>query len=339
MKHLCFKFLVFSFSLFTLTVISSSCDNTVKILAPYKDITVVYGLLDQSDSVHYFRINKAFEGLGNAYTMAQVYDSIYYPVGNIRAYIQDSSILSNSIVDTFNLDTTTAIALPPGVFSYPKQLLYYTQAHRKPLNQNDYYNLIIINTKTGKRITGSATPLPDINFTHPAGFLSSTSFLMSNDTAHPSSISWTTVPNARIYQMVIRFFYTETYLSVATPKSIDWIFTPITSPTLGGELTLSYSFQAQGLLTTIASLPYKEGITRTANYISVIFTTGSDDLNTYVQLSQPPLGLNQDIPSFTDLKNGIGLYTARHIETIPKLIDPGVLDSLSTEPRFIALGF
>ncbi len=339
MKPGSLKFLICGFSIFMLALGSNSCSNDVKILAPYKDITVVYGLMDQSDSVHYFRINKAFEGLGNAYTMAAVYDSIYYPVGNIHAYIQDSSAISSSVVDTFNLDTTTAIPLGPGVFSNPKQLLYYTQSHKKPLNPNDYYNLVIINTKTGKRVTGSASLMPDVDFTSPSGFTFSKSFPISSDTSRPSRIAWQTSPGARIYQMAIRFFYREVYQSNVTIDYIDWIFAPITSSTLGGGLTLSYSFNAQGLLAVIASLPHKQGVSRTPVSVSVIFTTGSDDLNTYVQLSQPPLGINQDIPSFSDVKNGVGLYTARHIETILKQVDNGVVDSLSTEPRFITLGF
>src|SRR5580658_5249734 len=88
-------------------VVTTSCNNNLKILAPYKDVTIVYGLMDQSDPIHYFRINKAFEGAGNAYTMATNYDSIYYPIGTIHAYIEDSSTITNTIVDTFNLDTTT----------------------------------------------------------------------------------------------------------------------------------------------------------------------------------------------------------------------------------------
>src|SRR5580693_7557175 len=106
--------------LFLSILVCTSCNNDLKILAPYKDITVVYGLIDQNDTVHYIRINKAFEGIGNAYTMAMQYDSIYYPVGNISAVIEDSSPTTNSIVNTLKLDTTTTIPLSPGVFSYPK---------------------------------------------------------------------------------------------------------------------------------------------------------------------------------------------------------------------------
>src|SRR5581483_6552542 len=142
-----------------------ACKNDVKILAPYKDIPVIYGLLDQSDTTHYIRVNKAFEGLGNSYAMAQQYDSINYPVGTITVQLQNLNTSS-----TITLDTTTAIALDPGIFSYPKQVVYYTKAAIDPTAQ---YKLIVTNEKTGKVCTGTATLLPDVSFSSPIGFMSS----------------------------------------------------------------------------------------------------------------------------------------------------------------------
>ena len=87
-------------------------------------------------------------------------------------------------------------------------------------------------------------------------------------------------------------------------------------------------------------MPIINGVTRYADSFGIVFTTGTDDLNTYIQLSQPSTGINQDVPSFSDVTNGVGLYTARHIQTFYKLIDSGVLDTLSTESRFsVTLGF
>ncbi len=330
-KTLSFKFFSFGFSLFSLLLISNSCNNDLKILAPYKDITIVYGLMDQNDPVHYFRINKAFEGPGNAYAMASNYDSIYYPVGTIHAYIQDSSTLTNSIVDTFNLDTTTAIPLGPGTFSNPKQLLYYTTARNAPLNPNDYYNLIIVNTKTGKRLTGSTPLLQDLAFTSPAGFASTPTFSITFNTQAQQGISWTSSPGGRIYQMDIRLYYAEIQTSSgdSTFSYIDWLFPTQTCSSLGGLVQMDYQFTAEPLYTLIASiLKPNLGYTRHVTHLDVIFTTGSDDLNTYVLLSQPPQGINQDVPTFTDVKNGVGLYTARHVQIFNKQLGPANTDSL-----------
>src|SRR5579872_6243382 len=108
-----------------IAILLLACNNKLNILLPYKDITVVYGLLDQSDSVHYIRINKAFEGNGNAQVMAQQYDSINYPPGTLSVSLQDYN--NGTLVRTIKLDTTYSIPVSPGVFSYPKQVEYYTK--------------------------------------------------------------------------------------------------------------------------------------------------------------------------------------------------------------------
>jgi len=318
-------------------LLCTSCDNTIKILAPYKDITIVYGLIDQNDPVHYFRINKGFEGNGNAYTMAQQYDSIYYPVGNITAVLEDSSTTTNSIVNVYLLDTTTSIPLGAGIFSYPKQLLYYTNA---TLNPNDYYNIVITNTKTGKKITGSTYLLPDMTFSN-NDFVGSPTLPLSFNNTYPSMIQWNTSSNARIYQMTVRFYYDEVNSSNnVTLKSFDWVFPAVTSPTLSGNYPLSYSYYASGLLSLIVYyVPYEQGITRYVDSLHVIFTSGTDDLNTYVLLSQPPSGINQDVPNFSDVKNAVGLFTARHIQTFYKQLAPAFIDTLVGESKYSNLNF
>src|ERR1700722_992454 len=84
-----------------------ACNNKLNIDAPYKDITVVYGLLDQNDSAHYIRINKAFLGIGNALTMAQQYDSINYPTGTLTVILKDFDVNGDST--TIPLNPTMSI--------------------------------------------------------------------------------------------------------------------------------------------------------------------------------------------------------------------------------------
>src|ERR1700722_3574820 len=129
----------------------TGCSNNLNVNAPYKDITVVYGLLDQNDTTHYIRINKAFLGQGNANTMAQVYDSINYPAGALTVSLQDYDPNGDPPTN-LPLSTTMNIPVSPGVLSYPNQIEYYTKA---ALNPNDLFKLVITNNQTGKVVTGS----------------------------------------------------------------------------------------------------------------------------------------------------------------------------------------
>ena len=47
-----------------------SCETDIDVNAEPSDITVVYGLIDPVDTVHYFKINKAFIGEGSALDLA-----------------------------------------------------------------------------------------------------------------------------------------------------------------------------------------------------------------------------------------------------------------------------
>ncbi len=321
-------------------VVCTSCKNSLNIQAPYKDITVVYGLMDQNDPIHYIRINKAFEGSGNAYTMAKQYDSIYYPVNAIHAILEDSNPITATIVDTIHLDTTTTVPLGPGTFLYPKQLLYYTKA---TLNPNDYYNLIVTNTKTGKKIRGSTAMLGDISLNNDLTIR--TYPLTLGSTPNPTLFQWQSTTSAVIYQLVIQFYYDSKVGSgpAVLQPPLQLVFATQTAPTNLGGFPMTYSVSCQDLFALItSSLQPEVGVTRHADSLGVIFTTGTDDFNTYIQLSQPTTGITQSIPSYSDVVNGIGLYTARHVQTYYKLIDSNTLDSIQgpdQEPRFFALGF
>ncbi len=305
----------------------TGCSNTLNIDAPYKDITVVYGLLDQNDTTHYIRINKAFLGQGNANTMATVYDSINYPTGELTVQLQD---LSSSA--TVTLNSTMGIPVSPGVLSYPNQIEYYTNT---VLNQNDQYKLIITNNKTGKVVTGSTYLLPDVGLSG----IGSTYF--SVGWFAPVQITWNSVAGGDIYQLTIRFYYTETVASVSTVRYVDWVFTPVVTVGNGGGEFLTTNYTGQGLLQFLHALiaPAVAGESRTGDSVHIIFATGSQDFTTYESLSQPSLGVNQDKPFFTDLTNGIGIFSARHTQTYNRTVSFSVNDSIHSDPLTSDLGF
>ena len=60
-------------------IVVTSCNNKLNVNAPWQDITIVYGLLSQNDSVQYLRITKAFLGEGDALHFAKIPDSSTYP--------------------------------------------------------------------------------------------------------------------------------------------------------------------------------------------------------------------------------------------------------------------
>ncbi|MBK8555265.1 MAG: hypothetical protein IPL65_05590 [Lewinellaceae bacterium] len=67
----------------------STCSNDFEITAPWKSYPVVYAFLSAQDTAHYVRIEKAFLSPDkSALAVAQIADSLYYPVDAINVYLQ-----------------------------------------------------------------------------------------------------------------------------------------------------------------------------------------------------------------------------------------------------------
>ena len=64
--------------LLLISVFFMACETDFEVNASWKEVTVVYGLLDQSQQQQYIKINKAYLGEGDALQMASVADSSNY---------------------------------------------------------------------------------------------------------------------------------------------------------------------------------------------------------------------------------------------------------------------
>lgn len=124
-----------------------SCSDDFKVAAPYKNITLVYGLLNTEDTAHYIKIQKAFlDENKNAVEMAKVPDSNYYP--NLNVVIKELS--GGHVVKTIDLqrvdvnlegyqkDTGTFFTSPN-----------YAYKFKETLNPNSRYRLVITNPDAG----------------------------------------------------------------------------------------------------------------------------------------------------------------------------------------------
>ncbi len=318
-----------------------SCSNKLNVNADWKDITVVYGLLNQNDSIHYLRITKAFLGPGDALQFARIPDSSNYPNKlDVRLEEWDISGGDSTPKNTYSFDTTR-VKKDTGsfIFNYPYQKVYRTIGK---LNENYTYKLFITLPKTGKLVTGRTVLISRMTIKTPrsgskASILPQTSIPLE----FLSSI------NGRRYQLVLRFNYTE-YTSKDTAKIakyVDWqVFNDEVSPDLTGGKDLQPYYLGDGLYSALKSkIPVDPTVTRHATSIDYILSVGSDDLNTYMNVTAPSMTIVQERPSYTDITNGIGLFSSIYDNTKedPRhlTIGPVMLDSLRTNHNTFNLGF
>src|SRR4051812_8201360 len=103
----------YSLIVIVLLLLVGGCKQDFDITSDYKEIPVVYGLLNAQDNTHYIRIQKGYLIEGDALLAAGSSDSIYYPENALivklipytASGLQQGAIISLSRVDgnTVNL--------------------------------------------------------------------------------------------------------------------------------------------------------------------------------------------------------------------------------------------
>jgi hypothetical protein len=296
----------------------SACKTDFRLTAPWKEQMVIFGLLNQSDSVQYIRINKTYLGEGNAYTMGGVSDSINYK--NLLN-VSVSKWVNGAFVSNLTVDTTTSLVQLPGTFaSSPNQVLYRikTPISANLLTEDAEYRLTAVNPLTGYTAKGSTVLVKGVSGA--SGAMSITApysggtFYNFYNTVSPFKIEWLSGANAKVYEPILRFHYTEYSVSATTQKYIDKDFGQIsTVGTTGGE-DLYVSFSYTDFLSFLnASIPNDPTVgKRVFGKCDLIFYVASDEFNTYMEVNKPVSSITGDKPIYTNITNGIGLFSARY---------------------------
>ncbi|MCX6235229.1 MAG: hypothetical protein NT175_11020 [Bacteroidetes bacterium] len=295
----------------------SSCDTSLDIMGNYEDITVVYGLLNQIDSVTYIKINKAFLGEGNALLMAREPDSSSYG-NNIEVKIEEYDKYGG-LANTFYFDTTSIYNKDTGTFYYPKQILYKCIT-KNQLNVESSYKLIIHNKKTGKDITARTLLVGDFEIVKPLINNPSKPTISFPDNNSLKEVEWTTAKYGRRYDVVMRFNFKEKLFNDPDTllRYVDYHFTSQKSKTLdGGEEMLTQIANENFFKYLEATVPYDtekelQVDCRVSGTVDFIFSVAGDDFNTYMEVNAPSTSIVQDRPEYTNVTNGIGIFSCRY---------------------------
>ena len=201
-----------------------SCSTNVDLYSDYKDIPVVYGIINALADTNYVKITKAFCGSNdnfiNAEEVALIYDSSNYPE-KLEAYIIE--LKSNYGQDyqptdrKFILDTLTIHNKQEGVFYSPDQTVYYTTER---FNSNGYKYKLFIVKPDGDTVTATTTPVGKN-----LDILSYVAFFQSEPTDSEGRISFIADENAFLYEIKMRFNYREKHPGQPmVSKSVGWTY-------------------------------------------------------------------------------------------------------------------
>ena len=297
--------------------IFSSCKEDLNVIGDFKETAVVFGLLDQSDSIHMIKVTRAFIGPGNALEIAQIPDSSYFKsvTGTVTEYINGVPARVFTLKDTIVNNKE-----PNGVFYHPTQKLYYFKTSTSsPLLDNAEYKLSL-NINNGQFNVYGQTKLVSGITENISGQTQPYKFATSNG-SFSSTIIKINAGTAKRISSKLTIHYKEWDGTGSTDKTVSWKLGEI--ETSGGQI----SFTARG--ETFYSLiednvEYDPNvIKRTLTGITLIATGGSEELNNYILINKPTSSLSQNKPSFTNLTatNGyrvVGIFTGRMTKKVYK---------------------
>lgn len=327
---------VFLFSLLVIGI-TTSCDNSVDINDEYEEITIVYGLLDQSVDQHYVKITKAFQTEGNVYLAAANSEVTQYDPNDLKVYIEEYNANGNWKRDIM-LDTVLITNKEEGDFYYPDQIIYATEPNTI-LNFDYTYKLKIELLQSGNIIESSTGLVNDFSIVSPR----SVTTMIDFSSKYNTTVKWNAALNGTLHQLNIRYFYTEvTAGGVSSSHYVDWIM-PLQSTSLSDgtdDVTVNYvGVSFYDLLAAQVSLP-KAGMIRYSDSLQFLFTVAHEDFAIYLDVNKPSTSIVQERPSFSNVSNGIGLFSSRFNKVRSfSSISERSLDSLYNGSKTYMLGF
>ena len=292
-------------------IVFTACETDFDVNATWEEVIVVYGLLDAGDGkeVQQIKISKAFLGEMNALQMAQYADSINIDTSDFK--VQVVRVKNNGDTYTMDCDPKETVR-ESGTFNeiiilyeFPK----VDSAFNDFLQPNAEYELIVENKVSGNVVTSKTKIISNFDFDNVNS--SGDDFFLYIKPLAPDSgfyyfkrLIWDHFTNGKIYQVDISFDYLENGES----KNLIWSQPLVTS---NGN-TMNTLLEGEKFFTFLKNNITKDD-TKHRNFVNIdlIMTVGTSALETYINVNRPITGIVQQRPQFTNINNGIGIFSSR----------------------------
>lgn len=294
----------------------SSCETEIKTNAEYKDVTVVYGLLNPNDTNHYIKITKAFSGEGDANDLAGNAANFNYADGELEVKVDEYNA-SDVFVKSFVLArTVNEIPKDGGIFSNTDNVLY---KFIEPNLKKDFnYKLSIRNKVLDKDITAETKlvndpVMPSVQEINTGRI----KLANTNGTSLTHIFSIRPTLNSGRVKVNFVFNYTEHYNDTNITPVNKQIKISLgeqkTTSNEGGDVlffTLEGSSFFSALSSNISNVANLKS--RRINNATLEVIVAGTDLSTYIAVNEPSSSINQNKPEFTNLTNALGVFSSRN---------------------------
>lgn len=292
----------------------TACDNTLDVTAPFENVPIVYATLNPDSDTQYVRIGRAYLGQDGPNGGVAHPDSLYYPslVAHIQAFQENGDFAWEKA-----LEVTYDIPKDSGLFTTQGHRLYRLILPGFTANSSrlDWeYKLVLKKDSVSPVFATAVTPL-----------VNSETFTLKKPTpigiqrlnltsTKGQEIEWYQAKNARAYQGYIDFLYMEMpehQQSDSTRHVVRYYLPYQLGSTLNGGATTKTTLTYQEYYQFLAeSIPVRAGHIRFFRGFTLYLTAGTDDLATYISVTQPSNTILQDPPFFSNVQGGAGIFAS-----------------------------
>lgn len=322
----------------------TACETDIDVNADYEDITLVYAAINPQDTSHYIKINKAFLGETNALDLAANADNFTYAANEISVGLEEYNSDDNLVKTHTITRTVNEIPKNPGIFDNTTNVLY--RFNENNINRDNTFKLRIFNSSLNKEITAETKIVKPITVSTPKGskfqFWNGT---VANGVAVTKIVGATTGKNIGRIEAKIVFNYIEHPLTVtgnpSVAKKLEMTLGETFATTSQGEELFEWELPGETFfdnirsaispITTADSLSHRE-----LDNISMQFLVAGTELHTYMVVTEPSTSVNQDKPKYTNVENGIGIFSAREYVDWESTIDPQAQNQINIQNSTIS---
>ena len=324
----------FLLAMFTLCAASMfSCSTNFNVNAPYKEENAVYGLLEIHNNAQIIKIGKVFQnGQGvSASQAAKQIDSLYQ-ADSLQVTLSD-----NNTGATTRLSKFYNTQKEPGYFASPGQYLYTTPAGFV-LDPSHNYQLLIYDPKTKTQSQATTSVVNDIQPIRP---YNGSQVSISNITGL-YSVNFGAGNNAATYDVDIYIPVHEYRVSDSTLIKTDTLVFNVISayPVVGAATNIVHDFKNIEFYQFIgASLKVDPTVFRKMDSLDFEITGAGTAFANYIQVNQPTQGIVQKKPDYTNITNGVGIFSSRLITHIKAPLTLASYQLLNTSQYSKGLNF
>lgn len=317
-------------SLLGVLLFGNACSNDFDLTAEWKDIPVVYGMLEPGKTSNYIRVEKVFlDPKTNALTLAKIADSLYY--NNITVQLERVKLAQTIPLERVD-GTQEGYVRDEGVFATAPNYLYKFQlTPGNELKGGEEVRLVI------NRSDNKAPVISKTTIVGPSELVESQpNSTITWEYNRKQRIAWRPGERSVIFDVTMYIHILESQPNSPNEfqkRTLEWPLARGVQQAEPNEVRMTIEVLGEDFFKFIQSQLKDEpnNVIRRFSGIDLEVIAGGQELLEYIRLRQANTGItsSQIVPTYSNIDGGLGLFTSRSVARRQDLTISGVsIDSL-----------